>query len=191
MTREEKKIEILKAAAIVFSKNGFYAAKMEDIAKQAGIGKGTVYGYFDSKEALFHELLKYGIEEYKEGMEKVLKEKGSVKDKTIELFKYHGKFLTKYIDIAQIFINQQAVFPKELRKEMLKEKMKLFSMLKEMIEQGKKDGELRADLDEELATLSIAGSISQFYGKKVFFDNYSYDEISPEPMVEILFKGYI
>jgi len=42
-SREEKQTDILKAAIRVFSEHGFDGAKMEYIAKEAGIGKGTIY----------------------------------------------------------------------------------------------------------------------------------------------------
>ncbi len=46
----DRKGEILDAATLVFGKFGFHGATMEEIAKEAGIGKGTIYGYFSSKE---------------------------------------------------------------------------------------------------------------------------------------------
>src|ERR1041385_6588991 len=49
--------EILLAAGRVFIKKGFRLATMEDIAAAAGLGVGTLYHYFDSKEQLFASLL--------------------------------------------------------------------------------------------------------------------------------------
>lgn len=49
----EHRQAILEAATHVFSRFGFRKASIDDIAKRAGIGKGTVYLHFDSKEALF------------------------------------------------------------------------------------------------------------------------------------------
>ncbi len=51
--KEEKKNQIIQAAMQVFSKNGITKSKMIDIAKAAGIGKGTIYEYFRSKEEIF------------------------------------------------------------------------------------------------------------------------------------------
>jgi len=51
--KEEKKNQIIKAAMPVFAKNGIAKSKMIDIAKNAGIGKGTIYEYFRSKEEIF------------------------------------------------------------------------------------------------------------------------------------------
>lgn len=51
--KEAKKAEILQAAMQVFSQRGVAKTKMADIAVAAGIGKGTIYEYFRSKEEIF------------------------------------------------------------------------------------------------------------------------------------------
>jgi AcrR family transcriptional regulator len=53
--KRAKKLEILRAAAKSFAKNGVAKTKMEDIAIIAGVGKGTIYEYFRSKEDIFIE----------------------------------------------------------------------------------------------------------------------------------------
>jgi len=55
--KKQKKEHILDAALGVFVNKGFSNVVINDIAKVAGIGKGTVYEYFKSKEDLFSELL--------------------------------------------------------------------------------------------------------------------------------------
>jgi len=50
-----KKADILKAAMRVFARRGVVKAKIADIAQEAGIGKGTIYEYFRSKEDIFAE----------------------------------------------------------------------------------------------------------------------------------------
>jgi len=53
--KEARKAEILKAAISIFAKNGIVNTKMSEIAATAGIGKGTIYEYFRSKEDIFAE----------------------------------------------------------------------------------------------------------------------------------------
>jgi len=53
--KKAKKAEILKAAMKIFAQNGVVKTKMADIALAAGIGKGTIYEYFRSKEDIFEE----------------------------------------------------------------------------------------------------------------------------------------
>jgi AcrR family transcriptional regulator len=49
----EKKANIIRAAIKVFAKRGYAATRIIDVARSAGIGKGTIYEYFRSKEDLF------------------------------------------------------------------------------------------------------------------------------------------
>jgi AcrR family transcriptional regulator len=50
---------ILDAALDEFSARGFAAARLDDVAKRAGIAKGTIYLYFADKESLFQELIRF------------------------------------------------------------------------------------------------------------------------------------
>jgi len=49
---------ILSAALDEFSSRGFEAARLDDVAKRAGVAKGTIYLYFRDKETLFQELIR-------------------------------------------------------------------------------------------------------------------------------------
>ncbi len=53
--------EIIAAGLSVFAERGYAAARLEDVAARAGIGKGTIYLYFPSKEALFRAAVRVGI----------------------------------------------------------------------------------------------------------------------------------
>lgn len=60
---DEKRSAILDAALRVFAKRGFAAARMSDIAIAAGVGKGTVYLYFESKEELLLGVLEFHVDQ--------------------------------------------------------------------------------------------------------------------------------
>ena len=51
--RNEKKADLVHAALSVFAERGYHHATMQQVADRAGVSKGAVYEYFDSKEALF------------------------------------------------------------------------------------------------------------------------------------------
>ncbi len=57
LTPEARRKSIMDAALAVFTQKGFANARIEDIARHAGIGKGTVYLYFPDKESLFKSLI--------------------------------------------------------------------------------------------------------------------------------------
>jgi AcrR family transcriptional regulator len=55
--REERRRQIVEAAMTVFSKKGFHAANVSDVAAEAGVSQGTIYGYVDSKDDLLKAAL--------------------------------------------------------------------------------------------------------------------------------------
>jgi AcrR family transcriptional regulator len=57
----EKRDAILTAALDEFAASGFAAARLDDVARRAGVAKGTIYLYFKDKEALFQELVRFQI----------------------------------------------------------------------------------------------------------------------------------
>jgi len=54
----ERRDAILAAALAEFSARGFAATRLDDVAKRAGVAKGTIYLYFRDKESLFQELVR-------------------------------------------------------------------------------------------------------------------------------------
>jgi AcrR family transcriptional regulator len=59
--KEARPSELTAAALELFVEKGFAATRLEDVAAHAGVSKGTLYLYFDSKEALFKAVIEEGI----------------------------------------------------------------------------------------------------------------------------------
>ena len=57
----ERRTAIIDAAMEEFIARGFAAARLDDVARRAGVAKGTIYLYFKDKEALFEELVRSAI----------------------------------------------------------------------------------------------------------------------------------
>ena len=58
---EEREAQIIDAAFTAFAANGLDETRLEDIARLAGVAKGTIYIYFPNKEALFREMIRRTI----------------------------------------------------------------------------------------------------------------------------------
>jgi AcrR family transcriptional regulator len=61
---EERPKQILDAALAVFAERGLSSARLEDIAKRAGVSKGTIYLYFANKEELFRGVVRSTVIEF-------------------------------------------------------------------------------------------------------------------------------
>ena len=60
---EKTRSRIIKAAADLFAKKGLNSATMSDVAALAGVGKGTIYAHFKSKEDLFFTVMDHVVQE--------------------------------------------------------------------------------------------------------------------------------
>ncbi|MCO6480322.1 MAG: TetR/AcrR family transcriptional regulator [Phaeodactylibacter sp.] len=68
-----KSIEAIKQAAMeLFARNGYHSTSISQIAKEAGVSKGLLYNYFDSKEALLHDIIMEAVEMANEVMGNIL-----------------------------------------------------------------------------------------------------------------------
>jgi len=61
--RQESKSKIMAAALELFANNGYHNTSISKVAKQAGVSKGLMYNYFESKEDLLKEVAIYTLEE--------------------------------------------------------------------------------------------------------------------------------
>ncbi len=83
--KNNKREKILLAAQELFSEKGFHETTVEEIAKEAGVAKGTVYIYFDSKEQIFEQVVKSGFTELTRLIEKQIENISSNPLKKIQL----------------------------------------------------------------------------------------------------------
>src|SRR5919112_1017853 len=58
---EERPAQIVEAALAEFGERGLAGARLDDIARRAGVAKGTIYLYFPNKEALFKEMVRHTV----------------------------------------------------------------------------------------------------------------------------------
>jgi AcrR family transcriptional regulator len=86
---EEMRRKLLKSARKIFAKDGFEAARLEDIAKDAGHTRGAFYAHFASKEDLFFALLEQQIYRHLEKVQTLLHAESDAKSKLRVLRGYY------------------------------------------------------------------------------------------------------
>lgn len=72
--KAERSVEIVDVATALFAEQGFSATRLDEVARRAGVAKGTVYLYFDTKEDLYRAVARAALEAH------VLPEKDSPPD---------------------------------------------------------------------------------------------------------------
>lgn len=98
--------EIIDAARTVFARKGFNDAKLEDVAELAEFGKGTLYNYFDNKEALFKSVLEDSFETIKGIAEEVLGSDKPFAEKLEEFVRAELTFFFDNLDIVELMMRE-------------------------------------------------------------------------------------
>jgi AcrR family transcriptional regulator len=110
-----RKAEILDAAALVFAANGFAGAQVQTIADKLGVGNGTVYRYFPTKELLFLAAVERGLAELTDAIEPLLKSDADPVDTLREVVRTYLRFFHRRPEMAELFIQERAAFPRHHR----------------------------------------------------------------------------
>jgi TetR/AcrR family fatty acid metabolism transcriptional regulator len=157
--RRDKRTAILDAAIRVFARTGYHGARVSDIAEEAGIAYGLVYHYFKNKE----EVLKTIFEERWGGFLDVVEAIAASEASTRE----------KLENVARLILNAYRVRPEWVKVLVLEIQRssrfaepgqihavgKLFQTIAGILRAGQRAGEIRADLDPEIACYVLIGGL--------------------------------
>lgn len=102
--------EILAAAATLFAQRGYADTQMQTIADHLGVGNGTVYRYFRTKEALFLATVERGLAELTAEMDAVLAADTEPFDQMREAIRTYLRFFHRRPEMAELFIQERAAF---------------------------------------------------------------------------------
>jgi len=157
--REREKIrskeEILAAALHLFSQKGFHNVSMQEIADKAEFGVGTLYNFFDSKEALFEELLDNCGQSILIDFLDILNGQGNAAQRLGTFIRQQPQFQQKYGETIKLYISIIELRPglsKNKKREASREKIK--SVLVDVIGEGIEQRLFRP-VDPEITALSL------------------------------------
>ena len=152
-SRHEKRNLILQTAQSLFSENGYAATTIADVAKSAGVSFGSVFSYFESKEALFKQSLLEPLEQNKSIFLRFTTLE--TPSETVQaLIRIHMEFVARnaaFLRIIQQVIAQRAQFP-DLFEELDRFNHEFQDALCPIILQGQEMGEFSSGDPNLVAT---------------------------------------
>lgn len=152
----DKKKAILESTLQLVKENGFHGTPMSLVAKKAGVAAGTIYHYFDSKDALIMELFAYTQQQAQEALQKNLREGMDFEEGFFLRWISRCKF---YIDHPNmLFFVEQFVNSPYYPRCPKEQSENLQNEISQYIEMGQQKGILR-ELDQRLMSIMIHSSI--------------------------------
>jgi TetR/AcrR family fatty acid metabolism transcriptional regulator len=149
--------KILKAAVAVFSRRGFHQAQVEEIAKKAGVGKGTIYLHFPNKAMLFAAAVSEGLEHIMAALRRELDSDVHFPEHFRMLIDTSVTLYLKHGDLAKILINElsSGIDPAAM-KEIQAVRERFITFIAQILEQGSRDGYIKP-VDFRMAAAGVVG----------------------------------
>lgn len=146
---------ILKASLKLFSENGYDATRIPQIVKEAGIGAGTVYRYFQSKKDLLNKLFQKSMNQMLNSLKNNYPKNSTIKCQFNFIFTRGEEIIINNPELIYFIAKNE--FDKELNRESHKSFMKLFDFLRKFILKGQKQGIFRKVDPSVLSALLYGG----------------------------------
>lgn len=179
---KNKRIKILEAALYLFSRKGYHRTRMREIAEHAGVGKGTIYEYFESKEDLFTSLIvhlfkaldEYAFQKVKPNMSASIKIKALV---------------TGYLELVENMPREAIMVMTEFWSEGIRNHLKFdfrdmykkyLRITRKILEEGIKKGEFKETVNVE----NLSRSLLAFMDGILFHAMLFREEIDLERITE-------
>jgi AcrR family transcriptional regulator len=158
--RDSEKLQrIVDAAVVVFGQRGFHRATMQDIADEAGVGKGTTYLYFGSKEQLLEYIFEHAIQQYVAGAQAAaaLTAPAPERLRLLIVGTLVGAQLKR--GMARFVLEGTTGVSAELKQSLLRVHQTVLAATEALFEQGIAEGQIRP-MDARIAAHTLNGTIS-------------------------------
>lgn len=156
--KEARPSEIIEAAIEVFAERGFGAAKLEEVARRAGVSKGTIFVYFATKNDLFRAVARYTLASNLTPVQQAAAELDRPLSDIVRMLLARAANLgeSRTSSIGRLLINEARQFPDLARVWHEEVVGKVLGFLGMAIERGQTRGEVRPG-DARLYAFSIMG----------------------------------
>lgn len=158
--RRNRDGEIIDAAIEVFSRKGYAAASVQDVADAVGLLKGSLYHYISSKEELLFRIFD---ESHRQGAA-IIEEVSALDLSPLErLHRYFERYVLWYLDNIErvgLYFKEWRYLEGERRQTVVNQGRLYARFVRELIEEAQAAGEVDGDVDPKLAAFFIMGAVN-------------------------------
>lgn len=157
-SQKKRATEVYAAAARLFARKGFHATRMQDIADELGMQKGSLYYYFNSKDELLNDLVTGSVQEAQSALQAIL-DSGETPTRKLGLaVETHLGILQKNADLHLINAQEILVSLDAETAVTIDALLKAYeNSWAAIIAEGMQTGEFRADLDQKIIVKALLG----------------------------------
>jgi TetR/AcrR family transcriptional regulator, fatty acid metabolism regulator protein len=155
----DRRAELLEAAVRVFARKGFHQSRVGDIAEEAGVAHGLLYHYFRSKDEVLETI-------FRETWTQLVADTQRIELAGVPLREQLRRFARIYLgswlvtpELVRVLVREVARSPEV--GDRVDEIRGLFLALQRIIEAGRDRGEVRSDVDAQVAAWAVYGALEE------------------------------
>ena len=192
-TRGNKRPRLVEAACSVFAEKGYASTRVADIAERAGVGKGTVYEYFTSKEELLFAVFESINRDISARMDAALAAGGSTEEQLHNLLRLGADVISEQIDLQPVILDFWAAsrgkeFDEKYRRAVVASYTFFRKLISDFIRNGQNRGEFKTSVDAEALAITVVATVDGL-GIQLFFDRSIDPHRITEAFSRLLYQG--
>lgn len=180
--------EILDTAAQIFYEKGYDATSTKDIADAAGLLKGSLYYYIETKEDFLFELIKESHDGALATLDRVRQVEGDTLARLAHLVAEHFRYFVENLVTTTIYFREFRVLSPERQALIAAEGDLYLDFVRELLTQGQEEGVIARELDVRLISIGIVGMVNSAWLWYQPGGSRSTDEIAAE-FVKVIVAG--
>ncbi|MBD3871365.1 MAG: TetR/AcrR family transcriptional regulator [Acidobacteria bacterium] len=183
-TRGDKRLRLVTAATAVFAEKGYASTRVADIAERAGVGKGTVYEYFSSKEELLFAVFESINADISSRMNDALAAGGSSEEQLHNLLRLGAEVISEQVDLQPVILDFWAAsrgkdFEETYRRAVVASYSLFRNLVSDFIREEQNRGGFKTSVDAESLAAVVVATVDGL-GIQLFFDR----SINPNRITE-------
>ena len=157
--KSDKRERILRAAVKVFARKGFYASRVSEIAKAAGVADGTIYLYFKSKDELLTSLFEDRITRLLDILRREIAKMPAAPDRVRRLIELQLGLLEGERDLAEVITVNLRQSSRLLKQYATTRFTEYLDLMASVVAEGQRAGEIREDVAPRIMARAIFGAL--------------------------------
>jgi len=153
MPKQDKRKQIMQAAETLCTSRRFHEITLDDVAHEAGVGKGTIYRYFENKEDLFFQMVTSGFDELCELLSLNVPGDAPFQSQLLSACRQITEFFgsrRQLFRMVQAEDGRMPWFKGDIKKRWMERHEKLNAALAEIIRTGVEEKEIRGDIPPDI-----------------------------------------
>ena len=155
----DKRKRILNAAIKVFAKHGFYATRVSEIAKEAGVADGTIYLYFKNKDDVLLTIFEEGIGRLQKLLQETVDKHPTAEQRLRRIVEIQLGLLEGERELAEVITVNLRQSPTLLREHARPHFTKYLELIAGVVQDGQREGALRNDVNAMVVARALWGGL--------------------------------